>query len=239
MSEFYVVFVDHPNVLPQQQDNPICFHHCRAQGCFCGEPCTYRDVSSLRQAVQQGYTKARTEAAYPPNWLDRTVRICHHGLVLLALEEPPVGHVAPEELPRKHAATEEGLVTYNTRRNTQPGHTTREGNAPRRTSPGKTPHKHQVLDRATVVAQLTTLRREVEAANLPLEKFTPPFALVLSDVCRVLGLTTEEHDKILGPQAAAYVATIRKRRWWPVRGSPWQQLSRLLQQKGQVTRRAQ
>jgi len=142
MSEFYVVFVDHPNVLPQQQDNPICFHHCRAQGCFCGEPCTYRDVSSLRQAVQQGYTKARTEAAYPPNWLDRTVRICHHGLVLLALEEPPVGHVAPEELPRKHAATEEGLVTYNTRSNAQPG------NTPRHTAQSRTPHKHEVLDRA-------------------------------------------------------------------------------------------
>jgi hypothetical protein len=109
---------------------------------------------------------------------------------------------------------------------------------PRRTA-SKTAHKHEVLDRATVVAQLTTLRREVEAANLPLEKFTPPFALVLSDVCRVLGLTAEEHDNILGPQAAAYVATIRKRRWWPVRGSPWQQLSRLLQQKGQIARRAQ
>jgi hypothetical protein len=233
MSESYVVFVDHPNILPQQQDNPICFHNCRAQGCFCGEPCTYVDVPSLRQAIQQGYTKARTEAAYPPNWLDRTVRICHHGLVLLALEEPPVGYVAPEEQPLRHATTEEGLVTPNTRTSAQPR------NTPRRTPPSKAPHKHEVLDRATVVAQLTTLRREVEAANLPLEKFTPPFALVLSDVCRVLGLTTEEHDKILGPQAAAYVATIRKRRLWPVRGSPWRQLSRLLQQRGQVAHRAQ
>jgi hypothetical protein len=238
MSESYVVFVDHPNVLPQQQDNLICFHNCRAQGRFCGEPCTHRDVSSLRQAIQQGYTKARTEAAYPPNWLDRTVRVCHHGLVLLALEEPPVGYVAPEKLPVERAAMEGDSVAYTTRSTAQPGRATCEGNTPRRTA-SKTLHKHEVLDRATVVAQLTALRREVEAANLPLEKFTPPFALVLSDVCRVLGLTAEEHDKILGPEAAAYVATIRKRRWWPTRGNPWQQLSRLLQQKGQVARRAQ
>jgi hypothetical protein len=217
MSEPYVVFVDHHNVLPQQQDNPICFYHCRAQGCFCGEPCIYRDVTSLRQAVQQGYTKARSAAAYPRTWLERTVQICHHGLVLLALDEAPVEHTASDEVQSEHKT-----------RSTGP-------RAPRaQASTGRA-----VLDRATVVAQLTTLRREVEAANLPMEKFTPPFALVLSDVCRVLGLTTEEHDKILGPQAAAYVATIRKRRWWPVKGSPWRQLSRLLQQKGQVAHRAQ
>ena len=164
--------------------------------------------------------------------------IITRGLILLALEEPPVGYVAPDEAPLEYAALEESSTAHNTPSSVQHGPAIRARRTPRRTA-SKTPHKHEVLDRATVVAQLTTLRREVEAANLPLETFTPPFALVLSDVCRVLGLTTEEHDKILGPQAAAYVATIRKRRWWPVRGSPWQQLSRLLQQKGQVTRRAQ
>lgn len=210
MSESYMVFVDHPTVVPRQQDNPICFLNCRAQGCFCGEPCLYRDVSTLRQAVQQGYTKARNAAAYPPTWLGRTVRICHHGLVLLALEEAPVEYTAGGE-----------------------------SHAERKTPQARTEAsaKHAVLERAAVIDQLTSLRREVEAANLPMEKFTPPFALVLSDVCRVLGLTSAEHDHILGPEAAAFVANIRKRRWWPVKGSPWQQLSHLLQQKHQIARR--
>jgi len=215
MSEPYVVFVDHPTVVPRQQDNPICLLNCRAQGCFCGEPCIYRDVASLRQAVQRGYTKARNTAAYPPAWLERTVQICHHGLVLLALDEAPVEHTASDKMQSEHKTR----------------------STVRRAVRAEPATRRAVLDRATVVDQLTILRREVEAANLPLEKFTPPFALVLSDVCRVLGLTAAEHDRILGPEAAAYVAGIRKRRWWPTKGSPWQQLSHLLQQKRQVARR--
>ena len=215
MSEPYMVFVDHPTIVPRQQDNPICFLNCRAQGCFCGEPCIYRDVSSLRQAVQQGYTKARRAAAYPPAWLERTVQICHHGLVLLALDEAPIEHTASDETHSEH-----GMAA----------------NSARRTARTEASTGRAVLDRVMVVDQLTNLRREVEAANLPMEKFTPPFALVLSDVCRVLGLTAAEHDRILGAEAAAYVAGIRKRRWWPVKGSPWQQLSHLLQQKRQVAR---
>jgi hypothetical protein len=189
MLEPTVIFCDYPDVCPEQQDNPVCMANCRAQGRFVGESCVRRDVSSLRQAVELGYTKAKWAAAYSPDWLDRSVQICHCGHVLLALDQ------APDENPL-------------------------EASAP--------PEEPASLDRATVVANLTALRREVEAANLSQERFTPPFALVLSDVCHALGLTRREHDQILGPEASRYVARIRKQRWWPAKGSPWQHLARLL-----------
>jgi hypothetical protein len=210
MSEPYVVFADHPGIRPREQDNPICFANCRAQGCFCGEPCIQQDVSTLRQAIRQGYTKAKNEAAYPPDWLDRTARICHHGLVLLALDQDPATRDSLEETPPKHETEPE-----------QPAQrTTRRGRTKRR----------EALDRTTVIEQLTSLRREVEAAHLPLVKFAPSFALVLSDVCRALHLTDREHDRVLGPQAAAYVADVRNRRWRP-------KLSQRLQQKRLVASR--
>lgn len=197
MPEPTVVFVDYPGVAPLQQDNPLCLVTCRAQGCFGGEPCVRRALPSLRRAIEFGYTKASSPAAYPPAWLERAVQVCHCGLVLLKLEA-----AAEEDEPVDEA-----------------------------------PEQAEPLDRATVVARLTALRHEVETSNLAQERFTPPFALILSDVCRALGLTRREHDQVLGPQAAAYVARIHKQRWWPAKGSAWQHLARLLPKRRQAARR--
>jgi hypothetical protein len=197
MSEPSTVFVDYPGVTPREQDNPLCLGFCRAQGRFGGASCIRRDLSSLRRAVELGYTKAKRPAAYPPGWLDRGVQVCHCGLVLLTLTEPVDEQEAVEE----------------------------------------TPERGQALDREAVIARLTALRQEVETSDLAQERFTPPFALVLSDVCHALGLTRREHDQVLGPEAAAYVARIHKRRWWPSRERPLQHLARLLPKRRQAARR--
>ncbi len=42
------------------------------------------------------------------------------------------------------------------------------------------------------------------------------FALALADVCRALGLTAAEHDRVLGRDAAAYVAAVGQARFWPM-----------------------
>ena len=190
MSEPTVVFVDYPGVTPQEQDNPLCLANCRAQGRFGGESCIRCNLPSLRRAVELGYTTARSPAAYPPAWLDRTVLVCHCGLVLLKREATTGAHQPLDEAP--------------------------EGG--------------ETLDRATVIARLTALRHEVETSNLP------PFALVLSDVCRALGLTHREHDQVLGPQASAYVARIHKQRWRPSTANPLQHLARLLPKRRQAAR---
>ena len=198
MPEPTTVFCDYPGVTPREQDNLICLNNCRAQGRFGGDSCIRRTVLSLRQAIELGYTKAKHPAAYPPDWLARSVQICHRGLVLLTIEEPVDEQEMVEE------ASEQG----------------------------------EPLDRDTVIARLTALRHEVETSDLSQERFTPPFALALSDVCRALGLTRREHDQVLGPEAAAYVARIHKQRWRPARQSPWQHLTRLLPRRREAARRS-
>lgn len=166
-------------------------------------------ASSCSTRLHEGTKRSRLS----PSLARSAVQICHHGLVLLALDKAPEEHATGDETHGEHKTAK---------------------SATRRAIRDEAPVKRAALDRVTVVDQLTSLRREVEAANLPLEKLTPPFALFLSDVCRVLGLTAAEHDHILGPEAAAYVTSIRKRRWWSAKESPWRQLSRLLQQGGHI-----
>jgi len=73
------------------------------------------------------------------------------------------------------------------------------------------------MKRQAVIARLRSLREEIEQGGE--ERITDletTFVLALSDVCDALGLTGEEHDQILGREAAAYVAEILQTRVWPV-----------------------
>jgi hypothetical protein len=58
-----------------------------------------------------------------------------------------------------------------------------------------------------MAARLGDLRREFEQDGDWPETMEVNAALFLSDVCRVLGLSDAERRKVLGVDAAAYVAT--------------------------------
>ena len=72
-----------------------------------------------------------------------------------------------------------------------------------------------------LVARLKTLREEIERdGDVPIAALETPFALALSDVCTVLGLSGAEHDEVLGRAAAVYVAALRDSRVWPAGMNP-------------------
>lgn len=73
------------------------------------------------------------------------------------------------------------------------------------------------MEQQKVVARLRSLREEIERdGEVRIAALETTFALALSDVWCVLGFTEEEHDEVLGRDAAAYVAEIRQARFWPV-----------------------
>jgi len=73
------------------------------------------------------------------------------------------------------------------------------------------------MKRQEIVTRLSRLRVEIEQeGDVSLVTLETTFALVLSDVCCALGLDGEEHDRVLGRDAAAYVAEIGNTRFWPV-----------------------
>ncbi len=73
------------------------------------------------------------------------------------------------------------------------------------------------MKRQEIVTRLRGLREEIEQdGEVRIADLEVPFALALSDVCNALGLTSEEHDRVLGREAAAYVAEILRTRVWLV-----------------------
>jgi len=73
------------------------------------------------------------------------------------------------------------------------------------------------MEQQEVVARLRSLREEIERdGEVRIAALETTFALALSDVCCALGLAGEEHDEVLGRDAAAYVIEIRQTRFWPV-----------------------
>jgi hypothetical protein len=75
----------------------------------------------------------------------------------------------------------------------------------------------QDVEQQKAVARLRSLREEIERdGEVRTAALETTFALALSDVCCALGFTEEEHDEVLGRDAAAYVAEIRQVRFWPI-----------------------
>ena len=74
--------------------------------------------------------------------------------------------------------------------------------------------------RQEMIARLKSLREEIEQDGEGIASLETTFALVLSDVCDALALTGEEHDLVLGREAAAYVADLLGTRVWPVEMEP-------------------
>jgi hypothetical protein len=73
------------------------------------------------------------------------------------------------------------------------------------------------MKRQEMIARLQALREEVEQdGGMGIADLETTFALALSDVCQALGLTEEEEDLVLGPEAAAYVAATLDTRVWMV-----------------------
>jgi len=73
------------------------------------------------------------------------------------------------------------------------------------------------MEQQELVTRLRSLREGIERdGEVRIAALETTFALALSDVCCALGLTAEEHDEVLGQNAAAYVAEIRQARFWPV-----------------------
>jgi len=71
-----------------------------------------------------------------------------------------------------------------------------------------------------MIARLKSLREEIEQDDEGIASLETTFALVLSDVCDALGFTGEEHNLVLGREAAAYVAALLGTRVWPVEMEP-------------------
>lgn len=71
------------------------------------------------------------------------------------------------------------------------------------------------VEHQEMIARLQRLREEVEQdGGMGIADLETTFALALSDVCRALGLSDEEHGLILGPEATASVtATLNTRVW--------------------------
>ena len=65
-----------------------------------------------------------------------------------------------------------------------------------------------------VVTRLCSLREEIEQDGEKIASLEVSFALALSDVCDALGLSGEERELVLGPEAAAYVEALLNARVW-------------------------
>lgn len=68
--------------------------------------------------------------------------------------------------------------------------------------------------RHQVIVRLRSLREEVEQDGEKIVSLETCFALALSDVCDALGLTGEERELVLGPEAAAYVEALLNASVW-------------------------
>ncbi len=74
------------------------------------------------------------------------------------------------------------------------------------------------MERQEVIARLRNLREEIEQeGEVDIAALETTFALALSDVCGALELGREECDRVLGQDAAVYVAEVCETRFWPVR----------------------
>lgn len=74
------------------------------------------------------------------------------------------------------------------------------------------------MKRQEMIARLRGLREWIEQeGEVRTADLETTFALALSDVCDALGLTDEEHDQVLGREAATCVTEILRTRVWPVR----------------------
>ena len=71
------------------------------------------------------------------------------------------------------------------------------------------------MKRQELIGRLQALREEVEqGGEMGIADLETTFGLALSDVCRGLGLSDEEHERVLGPEAIASVtATLNTRVW--------------------------
>ncbi len=88
MSEARIIFVDHPDVDPCEEDNPVCAQTCIVRGRYRDDGgCFLTVMPTLRYAIQCGYTEKRDEAAYPTEWLDERLLICYKGRGYLRLEQ--------------------------------------------------------------------------------------------------------------------------------------------------------
>ena len=77
--------------------------------------------------------------------------------------------------------------------------------------------KEVTMERQELIARLQGLREMIEQeGSVGIADLETTFALALSDVCQALGLTEEEEDLVLGPEAAAYVAATLDTWVWAV-----------------------
>jgi hypothetical protein len=70
------------------------------------------------------------------------------------------------------------------------------------------------MERKTLVIKLCTLRQEFERDGISIAEAVAPVALILSDVCNVLGLSQAEHDFVLGKEVAEAIEEWESARLW-------------------------
>lgn len=86
MSKPRIIFVDHPDVNPCEEDNPVCAQTCPVRGRYRNDGgCFLTAMPTLRYAIKCGYTEQKEESAYPLEWLDERLLICYkrHGYLRL------------------------------------------------------------------------------------------------------------------------------------------------------------
>lgn len=86
MSKLHILFVDHPDVDPFRQDNPICVRTRPIRGQYWEGRCFSFHMPTLRYAIQCGYTYQNNEGAYPVGRLDKRLLVCHSGHAYLRFE---------------------------------------------------------------------------------------------------------------------------------------------------------
>lgn len=70
------------------------------------------------------------------------------------------------------------------------------------------------MDRRSMITSLKALRIELEDCNVNLVADMPEAALMLSDVCHVLGLSEAEQAEVLGQEVAEAVEEWAGARLW-------------------------
>jgi hypothetical protein len=70
------------------------------------------------------------------------------------------------------------------------------------------------MEREEVVAKLKALREELEEDGVNILYMPVTAGMFLSDICGVLGLTAEEHNEVMGKEAAEAIEEWKTARLW-------------------------
>jgi hypothetical protein len=196
MDNLQIIFVDHPDVDPCEEDNPVCAQTCVVRARYRDDGgCFLTDMPTLRYAILCGYTEKRNETAYPAAWLDERTLICRKGHAFLRRDGRGQGNGRLRTANRGHTTRRESVMSlfdgFKTMRLVKVG-----------------PSLGERLERLiaawhhrAVVARLRRFRRmlEQEMAPEPWTVLEASVVLLLSDMCDALRLMEEERAHVLGP----------------------------------------